>query len=189
MIPGFLRAVGIAKQIKVSGVDHAVLRQRFKIDHAFPVRAVKQHDWHPRRLAGLSQRQNLEQFVERAKAAGKHHKRFGAHRQMHFAHREIMEAERQLRRRPRIGKLFVRQRDVEADARRPGVARAAIGRLHRARSAPRGDDVIARRARMPVQRAAAERADAPKFACLLIPISLTVGAVLVNARAAKHHNG
>ena len=48
------------------------------------------------RLAGLHQRQHLEQLVERAEAAGEAHQRDRAHQEVHLAQREVVELEAQL---------------------------------------------------------------------------------------------
>ena len=57
-----------------------------------------------------------------------------------------MEAKGQRRRGPGIGRLFMRQGDVEADGRRAAFERPAIGRLHDPWAAARRDHIISQRA-------------------------------------------
>ena len=95
-------------------------------------------------LAGLPQSEDLEQFIERAEAAGKDDEGVGAHGEMHFAHREVMEAESELRRRIGIGLLLTRQRDIVADRGGANVMGAAIGRFHDARAATGGNYILPR---------------------------------------------
>src|SRR4029077_11451988 len=98
---------------------------------------------------------------------------------MHLAHREIMEAEGEIGCGVGVRLLLLRQGDVEADARRAGFARPAIGRLHDAGATARGDDILAHRA-MRLERAAAFRRDAPEEPCFSIPEGLPTGPVLAH---------
>src|SRR5690606_34356842 len=105
------------------------------------------------------------------------------------AHGEVVELERQFGRRPRVRELLVRQGDVEADGRRPGLVRALVGGLHDARSAARGDDVVARLARFAPEGAAAFGGDAAELARLLVPIGVAAVAVHADTGAAEDHDG
>ncbi|MNY78704.1 hypothetical protein D3C86_2190670 [compost metagenome] len=60
------------------------------------MRAAEQHDGHRLGLLALHQGDHLEEFVQRAEAAGEGHQRLGAHHEMHLAQREVVELEAQL---------------------------------------------------------------------------------------------
>jgi hypothetical protein len=84
-----------------------------------------------RRLAGLAQCQDFEQFVERSKAPRKGDQGVRAHRKMHLPQGEVMKLERQLRRAVAIGDLLPAKRDVEANGGSASFMRAAIGKQGR----------------------------------------------------------
>ena len=65
--------------------------------------------------ARLAQRERVEQFVDRAEAAGKHDQRLGPQQEVQLAQREIVELKAQFRRDVGIGQLLGRQRDVQSD--------------------------------------------------------------------------
>ena len=139
------------------------------------------------------QGQHFEQLVHGAEAAGKHRERVGAHRQVHLAHREVVEAKIQFRRDVRIRHLLVRQRDVEADGRRAGVVRAAIGRFHDTGAAAGGDDVVAP-AMLRGERAAAPGRNLREFACDLVKLRLLLhrlraGSLRIGARRLRRRFG
>ena len=102
-----------------------------------------QHDRHHVHLARLQQRERLEQFIERAESAGERDQGAGALQEMKLAHREIVEAETQPRGDVGIRKLLVRQADIEPDARRTRIERAAVCRLHDAGAAAGHDGRLA----------------------------------------------
>jgi hypothetical protein len=57
-----------------------------------------------------------------------------------FAHEEIAKLKQQLARDVRIGLLFVRQVDVQADRAAAGIQRTQVCRFHNATPAPGADD-------------------------------------------------
>ena len=73
--------------------------------------------------AGLDQRQRLEELVERAEAAGEDRDGAGAQQEVDLARREIVEVEAELGRDVGVGRLLVRQDDVEADRGRADIVR------------------------------------------------------------------
>src|SRR3546814_1768492 len=80
------------------------------------VAAAEQHYRHLLAdLAGLHQRQQLEEFVQRAEAARHHHHGLGEIGEPELAHEEVVELEVQLAADVGIVDLLHRQRDVEAD--------------------------------------------------------------------------
>ena len=87
---------------------------------------------------------------------------------MHLAQREIVELERQGRRDIRVGRLLVRQDDVEPDRFGADILRAAVRRLHDRWPAARADDEVA--LALFVQRIA--RRDAGEFARDLVILAL-----------------
>ena len=76
----------------------------------------------------------------------------GAQQEVDLARREIVEVEAELGRDVGVGRLLVRQHDVEADRGRADVGGAAIAGLHDARAAAGDDHVVA-----VVQRLGGER--------------------------------
>lgn len=74
--------------------------------------------------------------------AGKDCERVSVNRQMHFAHGKVVEAEAQFRRNIGVGRLLMRLRYVEADARRADVSRATVRSFHDTGSAAGGNDII-----------------------------------------------
>ena len=57
-------------------------------------------------------------------------KRVRPHGEVHLAHGEVVKPEREIRCRIGVRLLLRRQGDVETDARRPRLRRAAVRRLH-----------------------------------------------------------
>ncbi len=84
--------------------------------------------------------------------------------------------------------MLVRQRDVEADRRRTGVRRAAVGGFHQARAATGRHDVVAHMA-VGLERTATLRRDAAEGAGLFVPERLPAGSILAHARGAEHDDG
>ena len=100
------------------------------------VPAVKQYR-HRIDLAGLDQRQQFEQFVERPEPARKGGERAGMQQEVHLPEREIVELHAQVRRHIFVRRLLVRQHDIQRDRFGAGVRRAAVRRLHDRRPAAR----------------------------------------------------
>ena len=122
------------------GRDHAGLDQQVEVDQPGPELAPEEQDRPHPRLAGLHQRQHLEQLVERAEAAGEADQGDRAHQEVHLAQREVVELEAELGRDVAVGHLLVREHDVEADALAADLERAAVAGFHDAGAAA-GDDV------------------------------------------------
>ena len=167
-----------------------------EIDDLRPIVAVDANQGNQAALARLHQREDFEQFGERAEASGKRHHPSRAHRQMHLAHGEGVELEGQIGRRVGIRLLLARQLDIESDRRRTDVAGAAVDRLHDPGTAARRNDVVA----LTVdgrKRAPALGHDAAEATRLVIPArharrpggATTVAVCLPDARAAKNHDG
>ncbi len=117
---------------------HSAIGSSF--EHLVPVLAAVQDDQQLlRQLAGLRQRQDLEQLVERAEAARKDHQRLGQVGEPELPHEEVVELEVQLVGDVAVGALLERQPDVQPDRLAARLVRAAVGRLHDARPAARGD--------------------------------------------------
>jgi hypothetical protein len=108
------------------GRDRAFLDQHVQVQQALPVVAAEQHDGHRLGLLALHQRDHLEQLVQRAEATREGHQGLGAHHEVHLAQREVVELEAQLGRDEAVGRLLVRQRDVQADVERAFVVRPGL---------------------------------------------------------------
>src|SRR6266446_2240170 len=111
------RLIHELEQLQILGREGAVAHQSLEVDHFFPERrTVEEHGNRTLELAGLRQRQDLEQLVERAEAAGKRNQGARQVREPQLAHEEVVELEAELRGDIGIGTLLLRQTDVEADA-------------------------------------------------------------------------
>ena len=91
--------------------DRAFFSQSLEVNDFLPVLGAVQNDGHSMAFARLHQSQNLKQFIERAKAAGKDYQRSCTHNQVHFACGKVMEPKAQLRRDVGVRLLFTRQRN------------------------------------------------------------------------------
>ena len=101
-------------------------------DQAAPVVDAEQHDREAGHLAGLDQRQRLEELVEGADAAGQHHEALGVLHEHRLAGEEVAEVDPAVD--PLVEAGLEGQLDAEADAQAAGLAGALVGRLHRARA-------------------------------------------------------
>jgi hypothetical protein len=88
-------------------------------------------------LAGLHQRQRLEQLVEGAEAAGEDDEGLGVLDEHRLAHEEVMEELGDVD--VRVGPMLARQLDGQPDRYAVRLLGAAIGRFHDARAST-GDD-------------------------------------------------
>ena len=114
-VPGFVGRLGVAEQVEVVVVDRAFVGQELEVDDLLPVLAAEEDDRDVLHAAGLAQRERLEQFVERAEAAGKHDQGLRPQQEVQLPHGEVVELEAQFGRDVGIGLLLVRQADVQAD--------------------------------------------------------------------------
>jgi hypothetical protein len=120
--------------------DRTFFDQHVKVQQALPVVGTKQDDGHGLDLAGLNQRDDFEQLIERAEATGERNQCRSTHHEMHFSRGEVMELETQVRRHVRVGALLVGQGDVQAHCGRTHFRSAAVGSLHDARAATRANE-------------------------------------------------
>ena len=100
-----------------------------------------EHDREVADLAGLDERERLEQLVHRAEAAGQDHETVGVLHEHHLAGEEVAELDAEVD--VLVEPLLVRQLDVAPDGQAATLAAAAVGGLHRARTAA-GDHRVAR---------------------------------------------
>ena len=94
----------------------------------------------PRDLAGLDERQRLEQLVHRPVATGEDHEPVGVLHEHRLAREEVPELDPEID--VRVDRLLVGQLDVAADREAAALLAAAIRGLHDARPAA-GDDRVA----------------------------------------------
>ena len=104
-------------------VDNAFMSKKIEIDCATPI--VFAHE-DLLDFSRLDEGEHLEQLVECAVSSRKGDQRFCAQEKMELAHREVMKAETEIGRDVRVGILFVRQADVEADRLCSNIECAAI---------------------------------------------------------------
>jgi hypothetical protein len=86
------------------------------------------------------------------KPPGKTRDRLGAHQEMHLADGEIVEVEAQVGRDIGVGRLFMRQHDVQPDRDAARLGGAAVAGLHHAGAAAGDDDMLAAAGRHAAQR-------------------------------------
>ena len=128
--------------------DHPV-RERLlahPLEQLLPVVGAEEDDGEVEHLAGLDQRQRLEQLVERAEPAREDDEALRRLHEHRLAGVEVLE--RHLEVAVGIEPLLVRERDVEADREAAALLAAAVRRLHHARPAA-GDDRESRLRELP----------------------------------------
>ena len=175
------RRIGVAEQIQVLLGDRAPLRHRLEVEHLVPVLAAVEDDADLlRQLVGLREREDLEQLVAGAEAAGKDHQRLRQVREPELAHEEVVELEVQPVGDVRVGALLERQPDVEPDGLAAGLVRAAVGGFHDAGAAAGRDDeaMVLRR-----QRHAPRREQPRELARLLVVAGPLDGLALFRSSA------
>ena len=91
-----------------------------------------QHDREVADLAGLDEREGLEQLVHRPEAAGQDDEPVGVLHEHDLAGEEVAELDAEVD--VRVERLLVWQLDVAADRQAAALATAPVGRLHRARA-------------------------------------------------------
>ena len=128
-----VRIVGDVQKVEVVRRDHPVGEQLAPdpVEQVVPVVGVEEHDGEVQHLAGLDQRQRLEQLVERAEAAGEDDEALARLHEADLARVEVRERVRDVE--VGVRPLLVRQLDVEADREPAAFLRAAVRRLHHAR--------------------------------------------------------
>src|SRR5262249_42833373 len=108
--------IEVVEELEVFLGDRAPLRHGLKLQDLIPVLSSVEDDADLlRQLVGLGERENLEQLVERAEAAGKNDERLRQVCEPELSHEEVVELEAQPVRDVRVGALLERQTDVEAD--------------------------------------------------------------------------
>jgi len=85
IVPRFLGVLAPVDEVEVVRGDYALVRERLEIHHPVPEFATKQQDRQRADLAGLDERQKLEEFVERPEAAGEDRDRSRAKQEVHLA--------------------------------------------------------------------------------------------------------
>ena len=133
-------------------VDHVQLGQVERVDQvavdellghpveqARPVGSLHEHHRELGDLAGLDERERLEQLIQRAEAAGVHDERRRIAHEHQTSCEEVVELQGAVE--VIVGDLLLRELDVEPDGGHPGVASAPVGCFHDARAAA-GDDRV-----------------------------------------------
>src|SRR5947209_1571495 len=93
-----------------------------------PVSRAEEHEWKSPDLAGLDQRQRLEQFVKGAEAAREEDEPLGVLHEHGFAAKEVAKVDGDID--IRIDALFSGQLDVATNGKTVRLAGPAVGRLH-----------------------------------------------------------
>src|SRR2546430_162365 len=126
----FARRVGGVEQVQVRRRDLPLPGDPIAqpVGHPLPVRPPEQDHRKMAHLAGLDQRQRLEQLVHRAETAGEHDERRRVLHKHRLAHEEIPEIDRSLD--VLVEPLLERQLDVATDRQTVPLLAAAVGRLH-----------------------------------------------------------
>ena len=136
---GHVDVVGQGEPVEVGRGDlalgeHGVAQP---VEQALPVRRADEHNRERRDLAGLRERECLEQLVEGAEPAGQHDEALGVLDEHGLAREEVAEVDALVD--PAVQPGLEGQLDAEPDAETAGLAGTLVGRLHRARAAA-GDD-------------------------------------------------
>src|SRR6266571_5463807 len=136
---GLRGAVGNVQQVEILRGDLPLPRHPVAqpVGEALPVLPAEENDREVLHLAGLDQRERLEQLVHRAVTAGKHDERGRVLHEHRLADEKVAEVDRPLH--VRVETLLVRQLDVAADGQPVAFLTAAIRGLHDPRAAA-GDD-------------------------------------------------
>ena len=92
-VPCLLGSGGVAEQIEIIIVDHAFVRKELEVEDSFPIILAEDDDRDFLHPSGLTQRENLKQFIERAVAAGKDDERLRAQQEVKLPHGEVIELE------------------------------------------------------------------------------------------------
>src|SRR5918999_2405376 len=142
------RVVGDRDQVHVVRRDLALGEHPVAqpLEQVAPVARPYEDDGEVPDLAGLDERERLEQLVEPADPAGEDHEPARVADEHDLAGEEVVELERDVELPVEV--LLERQLDAKPNRQRAGVARAAVGGLHHTGPAA-GDDGHARRAHQP----------------------------------------
>src|SRR5439155_13359015 len=120
LLERLLRSVRAVEELHVAVRDRSPFGHRAQVEHLIPVfAAVQNHLNVLGQFVGLYERENLEQLVAGAEAAGKHHERFGQVRKPELPHEEIVELEMESFGDVWICSLLERQANVQADRLAP----------------------------------------------------------------------
>ena len=158
-------------EFHVLRIDRLLGQQAFLHERPHPAPECAAHEHHRELLdlAGLHQREGLEDLVEGAEPAGQHDERAGVLDEHDLADEEMVELHEVID--IGIGLLLVGQIDVAADAHPAGLFGPAIGGLHDAGSAA-GNDSVARLRQPPAH----------------LPRKLVVPAGLIEPGRAEHRH-
>jgi hypothetical protein len=142
------RVIGDLQEGEVALVDGAVPQHGAArpVEQALPVGRPDQDHREVPHLAGLDEGQRLEQLVEGPEPARQDHEPVGVLYEHGLAREEVAELDAEVD--VRVEPLFMGQLDVAADRQPAALTAAAVGRLHRARSAA-GDHGVARLSQLP----------------------------------------
>lgn len=140
-VEGVFGGVDDPEQLEILRGDGACIHEGVEVDDAIPVFAAIDDDQDLLgQLVGLGERENFEEFVHRAEAAGENDESLGQISEPEFAHEEVVKLEIQRWRDELVGVLLEGQLDVEADALATGLVGAKVGGFHDAGSSAGGDN-------------------------------------------------
>ena len=127
------------EELYVVGRDHSVSKQVVSkpVEQLVPVGGVEQHDWKVQHLAGLNQRQRLEELVGGPESARKDDEALRRLHEHRLTRIEVTEGKRDVE--VPVRELLVRELDVEAHGQAATLFRATVRRLHDTGTAA-GDD-------------------------------------------------
>jgi hypothetical protein len=136
VLDGFLDRISHENEIEIGGADCSRARHIMKKAHHLPpILRAQDDDWKILDLAGLYQRQRLEQFVHRARSAWEHDEGVAIFHQQSLADEEVVHRHATVEVVVRL--LLEGKLDVAADRAAARLLCAAIGRFHDARPASR----------------------------------------------------
>jgi len=144
---GIFRTIDDFEQLQIFGRHRARIDEGLEVDDLVPVFAsVDDHENLLREFVGLGERQDFEELVHGAEAAGEDDESFGQIGEPELTHKKIVELEVQRRRDVLVRVLLEGKLDVESDALASSFVRAKVGCFHDAgASAGRDDETVAAR--------------------------------------------
>ena len=142
----FVHIIGHMEDLKVVRRDRAVLlrqRRAHPLQKRCPECLANQDDGERNDLEGLDEGERLEEFVERAEAAGEDDESARVLHEHDLAHEEVAEGEFDAL--VRVWLLLKRERDVQAHGSAARLDATLVGGFHDARAAPGDDRKLLRR--------------------------------------------
>src|SRR5262249_21755459 len=114
IVVSLIDRVSLVENPQIFGADCAPPNEGVEIDYLIPILIAEQHHGHVLpRFARLNQRQNLEQLIHRAIAAGKDYERLREIDEPELAHEKVVKVEGELTRNIIVQLVLRRQLNIQ----------------------------------------------------------------------------